>query len=388
MRRNNPLTFLFLGESLRSVAVSFLSFFSAIFLYQEALALMKSQESALLTVFVFFLLLEVARVIGMYFAEKLSRRLGLRWQLNLGNFLTGLTILVFLFSGKHFNFLWLAAALWGLAIGFFWFGREGLVTKLGERDHYGKALGWGGVISSLLLVGVPFAGGLVIKFAGYQALFILSLLFIFLSFIPLVRVSPEKTHQHATLKEVFGLFYTHKRMFITYAGTGLTLTLYSTALILYLFLLLKKELALGSFFSLSMIIATVTNFFVGQWCDRRGKRTLLIYGGFFTALAWLSRIFLFETLGFFFADITERIAGGMIGIPLEILSYEKAVDGHSTGRAILFKELAISAGSISALVLLLLLVFCHLPFKLSFIAGAVAALSPLMIVHQFGEKNV
>lgn len=369
MKRSKLLP-LFLTQSFRSVAVTFLGFFSSVYIYK--------QTHSLLAVALFYSLLYLTKMMAVCLAEDWSQKAGLKRQVGLGHWLTVLTLVAFWLSQNNLAMIWWAAALWGLAIGFFWFGRFGLMLKIGQPGRFGKTLGWAGILETFLLLGVPFLGGLVINRWGYSALFLTALAFVFLALLVLRRVSSRKTHQDVHLFELWRLFGNHKRMVLAYFSSGCRGTLYATALILYIFLVLQGELAFGLFFSLALLVVSLANFVTGSWVDRKGKKELIAYGSVISTLVWLGR-FLTATAGVLFVlDVIDRISGGMLGIPLEVLTYEKALDGRSTGRALLFREAAITSGSIFACLLLAVVVSLGWPLKTTFLVAGAFNLLPLL----------
>ena len=362
---------LFLSQGFRSLAVSFFSFFSAVYIYR--------QTNSLVAIFCFFLILYIFKIIGVGLAENLALKWGLKKQMILGHFLTIVTGVLFAISSEMIFFIWLAAVCWGLAIGFFWFGRHGLLAKFGGKGMWGQASGGAGATETLMVLAGPFLGGILINQFGYLGLFLGAIFFTFLGVAILKPAPEEKTHKDVTFKEVFRLLLTHKKMALTYFSRGGIEAIYSTALILYLFFLVKKEIALGGFFSLSLILVAVVHWLVGKWVDQKGKKELIAFGAVVSFLVWSGRFFIKEIGGFLVFDVLERIAGSMLGIPLEVLSFQKAVDGGSTGRALLFRETAITSGSIFACLALLLLTFLNLPLSFSFILGSGLSLFPLLI---------
>ena len=367
---------LFLSQSFRSAAVSLISFFSAVYIYKLT--------SSFLAVFAFFLIFYVFKLIGTSLAENLSLKTGLKRQVVLGQFLNVLALAAFLGSANIYAFLWLASFFWGLSAGFFWFGWHGLLAKDGYLGEYGRALGSASAIETIFLVSTPLLGGILVSQFGYQALFVGALGFLLLGFSTPVFLSEHKTHKDVTFKEILKIFITHKKMFLTYFSHGATGTLYSVAFILYLFLILKKEMDLGLFFCLSMVLVALANLLIGRWVDARGKKRLVIFGSCLASIVWFGR-FLIKSITFLFVlDIFYRIALGMLGIPLGVLSYEKATDGGSTGRAILFREGAITFGSIFVCVLLAIFNLIGLELRFSFLAGIIFSLFPLLIVKKQG----
>jgi len=362
---------LFLSQGFRSLAVSFFSFFSAVYIYK--------QTGLVLAVFVFFLILYIFKILGLGLAENLALKFGLKKQMILGHFLTISTGLLFAASQKNIFFIWLAATFWGLAIGFFWFGRHGLLAKIGEKGIWGQASGLGGATEKLMVLTGPFLGGILINQFGYLGLFLGAIFFTILGVAILKPAPEEKTHRDVTFKEVLKLLISHKKTTLAYFSRGGIEAIYSGSLILYLFFLVKKEIALGGFFSLSLILVAVVHWLVGKWVDQKGKKELIGFGAVVSFLVWSGRFFIKEIGGFLVFDVLERIAGSMLGIPLEVLSFQKAVDGGSTGRALLFRETAITSGSIFACLALLLLTFLNLPLSFSFILGSGLSLFPLLI---------
>ncbi len=72
----------------------------------------------------------------------------------------------------------------------------------------------------------------------------------------------------------------------------------------------------------------------------------------------------------------------MVGYPLEVLSYKKAIDGGSTGRAILFRELAIGGGAILGTLFLLIFNFLGLPLKFAFLLGIFFSVARLIMIKE------
>lgn len=375
---------LFLSQSFRAVAICSLSFFSAVYIFKKALALYGSEKLAFLAVIVFYILLYLAKLLAVLLAEEWSLRFGLKKQVLLGQFFSGLALASFLISENFFPFLWLAAMTWGAAIGFFWFGWHGLIAKDSQQGKFGQTLGIGSVIETIFLIIAPFMGGLVINALGYQALFGLSLLFIVLGVLVIFPAPDEKTHQDTDVGEIFRIFFRHKRMVLSYFSYGMIAALYSPVFILYTFLFLKTELALGGFFSLSMLVAAVANLTIGNHVDKRGKRSLIAYGSYFSFLAWLGRFLVTIPSILFLFDVIYRLASGMLGIPLGVLTYQKAREDHATGRAILFREISMSLGSLFVCLAIVVFLIFNFELKIIFLGGALFSLFPLLLLRKGG----
>lgn len=363
---------LHLTQAWRQFAISLLSLFSTIYVYKTL--------GSLSFVFLFWLFFHLAKLIANFLAEDFSRRSGLGEQVRLGMILLFLGSLFLLFSRSDANWILPGGILWGASAGFYWFGWHGLMAKTATNGHFGYALGQREIISLIPLLLSPILGGLLINFFGYPALFITALGFVALSLFSLRMVSFKKTHYDTSPREILSLFRTHKRMFLAYFGDSGSGYIYYMFFPLYLFLILGKELSLGGFYSLALMMVAILSFLIGRAVDIKGKKELIGFGAIFSFFIWLGRL-LSRMVGFlFFLDVSERVVEKMTSIPLEVFTYEKALDGHATGRAVLFREMAIELGAI--FVCLVMLVLQNL--RISFVLAAVLTLLPLLLLRKSG----
>lgn len=363
---------LYLTQALRRFSISLLSLFSAIYLYKSL--------GSLRLVFLFFLIFHLVKLLVSFLAEEWSLKLGLKKLVLFGQLLMILVLSFFFLSIKYPLSVFLASISWGIASGFYWFGRHGLMAKIGHLGEYGRALGRQEIFDLTPVLLSPILGGILISFFGYRALFAVSLLFIILSLFTLGSIPEERIHHDTSLVEILKLFKTHKRMFLAYFGDSAAATIYVISFPLYLFLILGRELSIGKFFSLSLIIVAIFNFLIGKFVDLKGKKELIAFGSLFSFLIWIGRL-VARTVGFlFFLDVFDRVVEKMTSIPLDVLTYEKALDGHATGRAILFRGTAAILGSFFS-------TFCLLivrSLSFSFVLAAGLTLFPLLIVKKRG----
>lgn len=362
---------LYLSQGLRQFAISLFSLFSAIYIYKIS--------GSLRSVFLFFLLFHLANFLAAFMAEEWALKSELRSLVRIGQGLMFFAILLLLFSEKSRFLLFIAPIAWGFSASFYWFGWYGLMAKGGRLGEYGRSLGWLEIFNLVPSFLSPILAGFLIHFYGYTGLFLMALVILFLSLFGLRGLGKEKTHYDTTPQEIWSLFKTHKRMVLAYFGASASATIYGISFPLYLFLILRKELSLGEFFSLSLIIVAVVNFLIGREIDKHGKRNLVASGSLLSYLVWLGRLLGWGVVWLFFLDVTDRVVEKMTSMPLEVLSYEKALNG-ATGRAILFRETAVELGAIFVCLVLLLIK----DLRFSFVLGAWMALLPLLLIKKKG----
>lgn len=373
---------LFMAESFRGVVTSLTVLFSTVFIYQLIFSWLGDQKQALSSVFAFFLILYSTKLLVNSLAENLSLDWGLKKVILFSQLGLALCLLAFFLAVDQPAWLIPAALSMGFAAGLFWFSRHSLMIKIGQRRSFGRQLGALGIFSTVLLMGTPLLGGALVNWGGYRTLFLVALAFVLVSFLSALKIGEHKTHQDTSLKEVLRLFKAHPRVFLAYFGNAGGAAIYSFAFPLYLFLILKEELSLGSFFSLAMLLTALISYLVGRQVDLKGKKGVLIFGSMVSCLVWLGRGLTQGLALLLLLDVLDRFTADMTGIPLSVLTYEKAIDGHSTGRAVLFMEMATDLGAAMAALLLLLFTYLNLPLNVAFFLAAALSLTTILAAKE------
>lgn len=377
MGKTKKLFPLFLNESLQQVALTWLSIFSSLFIYQR-MGEVANKRFALAFVFFCSSIFAIGKFVGSCLAEELSLKRGLKFQVALGVVFRGITFIFFVWALRNVVFLIPAQFLWGLSAGTYWFGWHGLVGKLGMLGEYGRALGTASLLRSVARFLAPVAGGLLISFGGYQLLFLIAIGLLFLALLPLFALKGERTHQDTSPQEVIRLFFTHKRAFLAYSSIGAVGTIGATVFVLYLALILKRELFIGEFFSVSVILVAVIKFFLGKVVDWR-KKELIVLGSLARSGVWLGRWLTRGIPWLLGLNVVNDLAIGMVSMPLGVLSLEKAIDGRSTGRAVLFREIAISLGDFVTGLVLGIATLLGAPLTFGFVLAVFLALTPTLV---------
>lgn len=376
MLKTKKLLPLFLNESLRGVAVSWLAIFSSVFIYQRILRI-ASPRWALAFVFFAWAVFGLFHILGNCLAEELSLRWGLKFQLNLGLVFMGVAFLLFNLSIERAVFLMPAMLVWGFSAGIYWFGWHGLVGKLSVLGEYGQAFGASSFLRGVAGFLAPVAGGALINFGGYRSLFLAAFGVIIIALLATLSFEGKKTHRDTDIKEVLRLFCTHKKVFLAYFSLG-CLGMISSSFILYLALILKRELAMGEFFSVSVLLVALIKLFIGRLADWR-KRELVVLGSTARSIVWLGRLLTKSVPLLLGLNVVNDLAIGMVGMPLGVLTLEKAIDGHSTGRAVLFREVAAGLGYLTSGIVLGILAILGLPLTVGFVLAIPLALMPMLM---------
>jgi len=374
---------LFLNESLRRIAVSWLSIFSSIFIYRTLMISFDSRL-ALTMVFLFWALFGLAHLLGNCLAEDLSLKWGLKAQMGLGISLMIPSFLFFFLSSRYLFFLFPAGMVWGLAAGIYWFGWHGEAGKLDDEGKFGQIFGASALWGSVVRFVAPITGGFLITLGGYNWLFGFAIALIILALLALRPLSAKKTHHDTSLKEVIHLFASHKKAFLAYFSLGGLGVITGSSFVLYLSLILKKELAIGEFFSVSLLFVGIVKWKFGQLIDSGKQSRLILLGSLGRACVWLGRLVTGSIPLLFGLNVVNDLGVGMVGMPLGALALKKGIDGHSMGRAVLFREVAGSLGYIVIGLVLAGLAWLGQPLTSGFVLAIPLSLAPILI---YGKKK-
>lgn len=371
---------LFLNESFRGAAISFLTLFSSVYIYKTVLIESFNEKIALLAIILFYFIVDFSKFWANFLAQKIAYRWDLRIPMYVGEGLLILFFILLFFNSNLFILLFISPLILGIAAGLYWYSRHGLMAKIGSFHHFGLQVGQSGIINTILLIAAPFVGGIIITSWDYQGLFLGAALLTVISILFLGKLENKKINHLSNFIEIMDLFKKHKRMCLTYAANAAIATIYIVIFPVYLFLIFYQEITLGEFFSLAIILAAIVNLIIGRFNDDKGKSMLIRWGAVISSIVWFSRFLVKIPLGLLIVDVVDRLTSGLTAIPLNVLSYQKAIDGHDTSRAILFRELAIGIGGMLAGIIMAVIIILGIKIEIIFIIAAGLSLLQLLIL--------
>ena len=376
--KEDGLSSLFLGGSLRQVSLTLLGLFSPIYVFQS-FRYSSSVGGKITFVLLFYMIMMIFKLIGLYFAENISQKIGFKGtiRLSLAPFVIFIPSLIL--GGNLPPVLLLAAASLGLHEGFFWWGFHGYFVKVSNSSHFGLSLGQADLFLTTAAIVTPFLGGILTTKFGFDFIFILSFIFMILSLIALGKDHDRKQHTDVRFADIVRLTLRHRNISIAYAGRGGELITYGIFWPLYLYFIFKNVLELGTIVSLAAILSAVFAVLVGKMTDSRGEKWAIKIGSPLTAFSWLLR-FVSLTPAYILADSLRNFGQKLVGIPMDELSYKKARES-STGAAMLFREIGLTVGSMFAIILLAIIINLGENLLPIFIAGFALSLFPLISVR-------
>ena len=274
----------------------------------------------------------------------------------------------------------LSALFSGMHSGLFWWGYNGYFVKSANKNHFGESLGEVNILETVAAVATPLIGGMIIVAFSFNILFLMSILFIVMSSVLLGKDHDKRQKRDIKFSQVLDLMQKHSKSAVAYVGSSVEGTIALVVWPIYLFLFFNGFIKLGFVVSISALVAALFSLLIGKWADSKHTKQLVAFGAPIVTSSWIIRFLSFTPLFFIVADSMWQFGQRMVGLPLNALSYKKALDHEGSAAAILFREAALALGAIIALSMLCALFYFGYDIRASFILAAVFSILPLLSV--------
>lgn len=238
--------------------------------------------------------------------------------------------------------LWLISLLFALSSTMYWFAYHLDFSKFSNHKKRGKEIGKSKIITALFLVAGPAAGGFLATTVGFQILFLISILILMLSSIPLFMSQDVHEPIKFSLKDVFK--GTKIKDFLSFFALGFEsgMTLVIWPIFLYMTVLTSYK-AVGLVYSVSLIVSLVAIFFVAKLTDVKRRLTLKV-GAVVNSVVWIVRSFVKIPLHAYAVDSFYGASKSSVLVPFDAIAYDKANESKDLIKFTMFRELSIHTG--------------------------------------------
>jgi MFS family permease len=223
----------------------------------------------------------------------------------------------------------------------------------------------------------PLFGGWVIVTYSYDTAFLIGLVVIILSLIPLAFIPSNPVQYEYGFFETFRIMFSKKYRYLTLSmiGYGAESSVSAVVWPIFLFIIFDGDhLSFGTFAGAVAIVGIVLQFFMGRYLDHHKKKKLLKWGVDFYALGWLGKAFFSSVVGVFAASTFHSFGAIFMGTPLHTLLHEKAADaGHYIDEFTTIREVATTIGR-AAMMFGLIIVVSLWSINIAFVAAAIVSL--------------
>lgn len=373
------LSKLFFMGIARRASVSFLSFFSPVFIYQLCIGKGFAPDSAIYAAVMFYFILIICKQFFLGISENLSQKIGFTGTIRFSFIPFVVLIFSLIFAERFYGLIFLAAVSWGIHAGLFWWGYHGYFIKKADSKRFGEGIGELEMLKTIVTIIAPLLGAIVIDLFGFQIAFFVSGLFMLLGVIVLGDDKNIRQKHDVRYIDTIRLLVKHKWIAIAYVANGAEGLIHTFIWSLFLYIFFNGVLGMGFVVSFALFLSAIFAIFIGKKIDKSEEKKVLTIGSPLFSLSWLLRVFTGNVFFYVVSDALRNFSEKMVTLPLMGLSYKKSVEDYSS-KAILFREIAIGFGSLFALIVIYIFVFLGMGFVEIFILTAFIMLLPLVPV--------
>src|SRR3989338_1618397 len=239
---------------------------------------------------------------------RLIERIGFRWIMTLGTL--GLAGKLILFTQIDSGHIWLlipAAILGGLHIAAYYPGYHAVFLENNEDDNIGAQIGMIGAVGSLAAVSAPLISGILIDTAGFSLMFMISLIILLASVIPLwlKPLRPEKI-KPVKFSQVCSFYHRHQRLSAAIIFWHISESVLAFIWPVYAYLIINSYTAIGVLGSAAILVESFIIVAAGRIYDKRPLHRLYPLFAMSVAAAWIFRFLAAVPVAVFASDIIHR----------------------------------------------------------------------------------
>lgn len=370
---------IYISMMFRSLSVSLTGIFIPLYMYQSGYPFIE-----ILTMFLWYFVFRA--FIFDYLAGYMTAKLGPKHTMLYSYGMLMVSTLLFLTLG-HYNWpIWLLGALWGGSTSLFTIPFSVDFSKVKNKAHSGKELGYVNVIEKFGGIAGPVVGGVIATFLGGQYIFIVSVVLLILGGITLLRTSePIRTGQPFSLRDL--PYRRMKRDLAAISAYGIELTMCGWIWPLYLSLFILAAgtayAQLGILASVSVVVAMAAAYSIGKLIDKRKGRVLLRTGAVLNAGLHFVRPFVSVYPMALLVNVINEGVTIAYRMPF-IKGFYDAADEHPGQRVAYCTAMELFASVMKVAVWGLLLVVAHFvsPYTVTVIGFVIAGLASLAIMTE------
>jgi len=359
----DKLSFIYTHLILQSFALSLIGVFIPIFLYTIGFDLRK---------IILFILVQWIFFGGFspVYARIVSK-IGLKEVIIIRTPLLILNLfLLYILPGSHFlqSYVYVLAALEGISGALYTMSITSLFAKHIGIKQQGKRTAKFMAFPRMASVIAPAIGGFIALEFGFPLLFLLVLLILTISLIPIFFL--KENIDHPGYKSLlFKDFKKHFKEFITLNGYAMRGVALGILLPIAIYLYKQNTFSLGVVTSLSALASAMLYIYLGSVVDKKGINNFIRFGGVYTGVLMVLMGIYIES--YFLVVLAVLIGFNTVPIAYETHLYREAKKHRSPLEFISFKEFSLFIGRS---IFLLFLLFITIEFDTAFYIGALASL--------------
>lgn len=339
---------IYLVHSIRGFVFSLFGIFIPIYLLTLGFSLQ--------FVFLYFIIRQIAILLTNFIVGSIANKLGLKHTMliSLPLALIYLLLLPVLDSFTNLYFFFFLAIISGAQAALYWVPIHSLFarfTKTGERSsQVGRFLSFQHIAGML----APLIGGVITLVFSFEVLFLIAIVLLLIP-IGLLFYTPDiKPHVKFNFKKGLKLISKHKRHYYLTCSEIVGGTTESVIWPLFVFLVLKDSFSIGVIGTLLGVGTVIFSFFIGHKANKMNRAKLVKIAALMLSIVWIGKFFAESTIVIYVLSVVSGFFVIMFSVPHLAETYELAKKERHIDEFIIFRELPITFGKITLLLVSML----------------------------------
>ncbi len=360
---------------IRLFGVNIFQIFSGIYIYQTLLGFGFSLSQAISFTSLILALIFLIQIISIPPSLWIINKKGLRFAVFWGN--AALILYYFFLALARLDAIaFLIAAIFaGIQLGLYWTAFHIYFAELSDDNKQGREISLNAFMGSIVAIGAPSFGGLIIINFGYPAVFLVVSLLMGMAMIPLKNLPKQDDRVPFDIVKTILLLSPKKEIKSLSAFSGVGISQITTQIFWPIFVLpiiagIEEIGFLGSIIALFGSISAIS---LGLLIDKFGAKKVLSVISPLDSISGLARLFVntpFQVYGI--STISSAVSEGQF-IALDSLAYHRGRESNIVA-IIVQREVGLALGRFIFLIILGLLFWFGLPIAVVFVIAALTSL--------------
>lgn len=361
---------------IRLFAANIFQIFSGIYIYQTLLGVGFSFSQSIAITSLIISLIFLIQLIATAPAIWIVNKKGLKFAVFWGN-AAMIFYYIFLALARLDPIVFVIAAIFaGIELGLYWTAFHIYFAELSDDDKQGKEISLNSSLGSMVSIGAPAFGGLIITYFGYPYVFLVVSVLMGLAMIPLKNLPKQDDRVGIDILKIVSLLSPKKeiRSLIAFAGVGVGQVTTQIFWPIFVLPIIAGAAGIGFLGSVIALFGTISAVAIGYLSDKFGAKKVLSVISPLDSICGLARLFVSTPLQVFgISTIASATTEGQF-ITLDSMAYHRGRESNIVA-IIVQREVGLALGRFIFLVILGLLFWFGLPLAVAFVITALMALA-------------
>lgn len=292
---------------------------------------------------------------------KLIERWGFRKSILLATVIDVLAYVFIMMAKSDWRWILVSGVLSGIGVLFYWLPRMSIMAGDGKKESYGKQVGGLALVDRGAEVLGPVVGGVLITLLGFEWVFVIAMVILMLSAVPLFFMEHHH-HSNGVGWGEFRVFLGKKEYrgdFLAFVGRAIDDAVMTWMWPLFMFLVIGNFERMGLVASGTLLASVLATFIAGKAFDKLRKEgqgsdvTLFRVSSVVTAVARVARSLSNNVFSLALLEGGDKVVAPFYWVPFDSYLYT-AAKRFSPVAYFVFREIIYSLGRLLAVVLVIL----------------------------------